>query len=163
MHVYNSTSPLQRRVTFGMSKEQIKKIAVEGVLLVKKLLPELPDTEIQLEYSPESFSDTEVDYALEVCEAVMDAWEPTTQKSGYFKLTCHGRIIYPEYSCRPDRMVCKNLRERDKAIISLHTIMTGEPAQQLTNLAYWQEPIGLKVLCLATVNEQATSTSLPLH
>ena len=64
MHVYNSTSPLQRRVTFGMSKEQIKKIAVEGVLLVKKLLPELPETELQLEYSPESFSDTEVDYAL---------------------------------------------------------------------------------------------------
>ena len=62
-----------------MSKEQIKQIAIEGVLLVKKLLPELPDTEIQLEYSPESFSDTEVDYALEVCEAVMDAWEPTSE------------------------------------------------------------------------------------
>jgi len=59
IHVYNSTSPLQREVTFGMSKEQIKQIAVEGVCLIKKLLPELPDTEVQLEYSPESFSDTE--------------------------------------------------------------------------------------------------------
>ena len=77
VHLYNSTSPLQRRVTFGMSKEEIKNIAVEGVRLVKKLLPELPDTEVQLEYSPESFSDTEVDYALEVCEAVMNEWEPT--------------------------------------------------------------------------------------
>ena len=74
VHVYNSTSPMQRRVTFGMSKEQIKQIAIEGVLLVKKLLPELPDTEVQLEYSPESFSDTEVEYSLEVCEAVMEAW-----------------------------------------------------------------------------------------
>ena len=55
VHLYNSTSPLQRRVTFGMSKEEIKNIAVEGVRLVKKLLPELPDTEVQLEYSPESF------------------------------------------------------------------------------------------------------------
>ena len=77
VHLYNSTSPLQRRVTFGMSKKEIKNIAVEGVCLVKKLLPELPDTEVQLEYSPESFSDTEVDYALEVCEAVMEVWEPT--------------------------------------------------------------------------------------
>ena len=62
-----------------MSKEEIKKIAVEGVALVKKLLPELANTDVQLEYSPESFSDTEVEYALEVCEAVMEAWEPTTQ------------------------------------------------------------------------------------
>ena len=67
VHLYNSTSPLQRRVTFGMSKEEIKNIAVEGVHMVKKLLPALPETEVQLEYSPESFSDTEVDYALEVC------------------------------------------------------------------------------------------------
>ena len=77
VHVYNSTSPLQRRITFGMSKEEIKNIAVEGIRLLKKLLPELPDTEVQLEYSPESFSDTEVDYSLEVCEAVMNEWEPS--------------------------------------------------------------------------------------
>ncbi|MBT3570549.1 MAG: 2-isopropylmalate synthase, partial [Opitutae bacterium] len=74
VHVYNSTSPLQRRVTFGMSKEQIKQIAVDGVKLVRDLLPELDGTEVRLEYSPESFSDTEVDYSLEVCEAVMEAW-----------------------------------------------------------------------------------------
>ena len=73
LHLYNSTSPLQRRVTFGKSKEEIKNIAVEGVKLVKKYLSELSDTEVQLEYSPESFSDTEVEYSLEVCEAVMDA------------------------------------------------------------------------------------------
>ncbi|SVE64416.1 uncharacterized protein METZ01_LOCUS517270, partial [marine metagenome] len=72
VHVYNSTSPLQRRVTFGMSKEQIKQIAVDGVKLVRDLLPELDGTEVRLEYSPESFSDTEVDYSLEVCEAVME-------------------------------------------------------------------------------------------
>ncbi|MBT6850827.1 MAG: 2-isopropylmalate synthase, partial [Opitutae bacterium] len=77
VHVYNSTSPLQRRVTFGMSKEQIKQIAVDGVKLVRDLLPELDGTEVRLEYSPESFSDTEVDYSLEVCEAVMEAWGPT--------------------------------------------------------------------------------------
>ena len=66
IHLYNSTSPLQRRVTFGKSKEEIKKIAIDGVKLVKKFLPELPGTDIQLEYSPESFSDTEIEYSLEV-------------------------------------------------------------------------------------------------
>ena len=95
VHVYNSTSPLQRKVTFGMSKEKIKQIAVEGVSLVKKLLPELAETEVQLEYSPESFSDTEVDYALEVCEAVMDAWEPTTQNPIILNLPATVELFTP--------------------------------------------------------------------
>ena len=137
-HVYNSTSPLQRRVTFGMSKEQIKKIAVEGVLLVKKLLPELPDTEIQLEYSPESFSDTEVDYALEVCEAVMDAWEPTTQNPIILNLPATVELFTPNIHADQIEWFCKNLRERDKAIISLHTHNdrgTGTAATELGLLA----------------------------
>ena len=138
VHVYNSTSPLQRRVTFGMSKEQIKKIAVEGVLLVKKLLPELPDTEIQLEYSPESFSDTEVDYALEVCEAVMDAWEPTAQNPIILNLPATVELFTPNIHADQIEWFCKNLRERDKAIISLHTHNdrgTGTAATELGLLA----------------------------
>ena len=138
VHVYNSTSPLQRRVTFGMSKEQIKKIAVEGVLLVKKLLPELPDTEIQLEYSPESFSDTEVDYALEVCEAVIDAWEPTTQNPIILNLPATVELFTPNIHADQIEWFCKNLRERDKAIISLHTHNdrgTGTAATELGLLA----------------------------
>jgi 2-isopropylmalate synthase len=138
VHVYNSTSPLQRRVTFGMSKEQIKQIAIEGVLLVKKLLPELPDTEIQLEYSPESFSDTEVDYALEVCEAVMDAWEPTTQNPIILNLPATVELFTPNVHADQIEWFCKNLRERDKAIISLHTHNdrgTGTAATELGLLA----------------------------
>ena len=138
VHVYNSTSPLQRRVTFGMSKEQIKKIAVEGVLLVKKLLPELPETEIQLEYSPESFSDTEVDYALEVCEAVMDAWEPTVHNPIILNLPATVELFTPNVHADQIEWFCKNLRERDKAIISLHTHNdrgTGTAATELGLLA----------------------------
>ena len=138
VHVYNSTSPLQRRVTFGMTKEQIKQIAVEGVLLVKKLLPELPDTEIQLEYSPESFSDTEVDYALEVCEAVMDAWEPTIQNPIILNLPATVELFTPNVHADQIEWFCKNLRERDKAIISLHTHNdrgTGTAATELGLLA----------------------------
>ncbi|MEK9772502.1 MAG: 2-isopropylmalate synthase [Opitutae bacterium] len=138
VHVYNSTSPLQRRVTFGMSKEQIKQIAIEGVLLVKKLLPELPDTEIQLEYSPESFSDTEVEYALEVCEAVMDAWEPDTQNPIILNLPATVELFTPNVHADQIEWFCKNLRERDKAIISLHTHNdrgTGTAATELGLLA----------------------------
>ena len=78
-----------------MSKEEIKNIAVEGVRLVKKLLPELPDTEVQLEYSPESFSDTEVDYALEVCEAVMEVWEPTEKNPIILNLPATVELFTP--------------------------------------------------------------------
>ena len=114
VHVYNSTSPLQRRVTFGMSKEEIKNIAVEGVRLVKKLLPELPDTEVQLEYSPESFSDTEVDYALEVCEAVMNEWEPTEDNPIILNLPATVELFTPNVHADQIEWFCRNMQERNK-------------------------------------------------
>jgi len=138
IHVYNSTSPLQRKVTFGMSKEEIKKIAIEGVALVKKLLPELPDTEVQLEYSPESFSDTEVEYALEVCEAVMDAWEPTSENPIILNLPATVELFTPNVHADQIEWFCTHLRERDKATISLHTHNdrgTGTAATELGLLA----------------------------
>ena len=138
IHVYNSTSPLQRQVTFGMSKEQIKQIAIEGVSLVKKLLPELPDTEVQLEYSPESFSDTEVDYALEVCEAVMDAWEPTDNNPIILNLPATVELFTPNIHADQIEWFSRNLTERSKAIISLHTHNdrgTGTAATELGLLA----------------------------
>jgi 2-isopropylmalate synthase len=138
IHVYNSTSPLQRKVTFGMSKEEIKKIAIEGVALVKKLLPELPDTEVQLEYSPESFSDTEVEYALEVCEAVMEAWEPTVKNPIILNLPATVELFTPNVHADQIEWFCTHLRERDKATISLHTHNdrgTGTAATELGLLA----------------------------
>jgi len=138
IHVYNSTSPLQRKVTFGMSKEEIKRIAIEGVALVKKLLPELPDTEVQLEYSPESFSDTEVEYALEVCEAVMDAWEPTVKNPIILNLPATVELFTPNVHADQIEWFCTHLKERDKAKISLHTHNdrgTGTAATELGLLA----------------------------
>jgi len=138
IHVYNSTSPLQRKVTFGMSKEEIKKIAIEGVALVKKLLPDLPETEVQLEYSPESFSDTEVEYALEVCEAVMDAWEPTVKNPIILNLPATVELFTPNVHADQIEWFCTHLRERDKAKISLHTHNdrgTGTAATELGLLA----------------------------
>ena len=79
IHMYNSTSPAQRRVVFGKSKDEIKAIAVNGARMIKERLHRLKGTEIALQYSPESFSATEVEFAREVSEAVMDVWQPTPE------------------------------------------------------------------------------------
>jgi len=138
VHVYNSTSPMQREITFGKSKQEIKDIAVEGVRLVKSLLGELPDTDIRLEYSPESFSDTEVEYALEVCEAVMEVWEPTVERPIILNLPATVEVAPPNIYADQIEWFCKNLRERDKALISLHTHNdrgTGTAATELALMA----------------------------
>ena len=121
-----------------MSKEEIKNIAVSGVRLVKKFLSELPDTEVQLEYSPESFSDTEVDYALEVCEAVMTEWEPTEQNRIILNLPATVELFTPNVHADQIEWFCDNMQERNKAVISLHTHNdrgTGTAATELGLLA----------------------------
>jgi 2-isopropylmalate synthase len=77
VHLYNSTSELQRRVVFGMGREGIVDIAVSGAWLIKALADRMPDTEIVYEYTPESFTGTELDFAVEICDAVLDVWRPT--------------------------------------------------------------------------------------
>ena len=80
VHLYNSTSTLQRRVVFGLDRPGITDIAVNGAKLIKELVPTVPETEVVLQYSPESFTGTELDFAVEICEAVMDVWQPTPEK-----------------------------------------------------------------------------------
>ena len=138
VHLYNSTSPLQRRVTFNKSKEEIKTIAVEGAQLIKSLVDSIPQTHTRLEYSPESFSDTEVDYALEVCEAVMQIWQPTDTNKIILNLPATVEIATPNHHADQIEWFCRNLKERDKAIISLHTHNdrgTGTAATELGLLA----------------------------
>lgn len=121
VHLYNSTSPLQRRVTFGKSKEEIKAIAVEGTKLVKSLVSTIPGTKVRLQYSPESFSDTEVDYALEVCEAVMAIWEPSEEAPIILNLPATVEMATPNVHADQIEWFCRHMKERRKAIISLHT------------------------------------------
>ena len=138
IHLYNSTSPLQRKVTFGMTKEEIKKIAIDGVKLVRNLLPELEGTNVRLEYSPESFSDTEIEYSLEVCEAVMEAWEPTEENPIILNLPATVELFTPNVHADQIEWFCTNLKERNKALISLHTHNdrgTGTAATELGLLA----------------------------
>ena len=120
-HLYNSTSPLQRRVTFGMSKEQIKQIAIDGTRMIKERRHLLPDSNFTLQYSPESFSDTEVDYALEVCEAVMEVWEPTADEKIILNLPSTVEISTPNVYADQIEWFIRNMKHREHAIISLHT------------------------------------------
>ncbi len=139
VHLYNSTSPLQRKVTFSdASKEKIKQIAVEGAELIQKLAPSLPGTKLMMQYSPESFSDTETEYALEVCEAVMNVWQPTEENKVILNLPATVEWSTPNVHADQIEWFCKNMQNRNHAIISLHTHNdrgTGTAATELALLA----------------------------
>ncbi len=122
VHIYNSTSTLQRRVTFGdASREKIRDIAVDGAKVVKELVPTVPETEIVLQYSPESFSDTELDFALECCESVMAVWEPTAEKKMILNLPATVEWTTPNVHADQIEWMCRHISQREAVIISLHT------------------------------------------
>ncbi|MDQ8182540.1 2-isopropylmalate synthase [Pelagicoccus sp. SDUM812005] len=138
VHIYNSTNPLQRRVVFGSSKDEIRDIAVEGARLVKELVPTLPGTEIVLQYSPESFSDTELEFSLECCEAVADVWEPTPERKMILNLPATVELFTPNVHADQIEWFCRKFSRRDSVIISLHTHNdrgTGVAATELGLLA----------------------------
>ncbi|MDF1823100.1 MAG: 2-isopropylmalate synthase [Verrucomicrobiales bacterium] len=139
VHLYNSTSPLQRRVTFGdASKEKIRDIAIEGAKLIRELVPTLQDTEITLQYSPESFSDTELDYALEVCNAVSAIWEPNKDRKIILNLPATVEWSTPNVHADQIEWFCRHVDNREHSIISLHTHNdrgTGVAATELGLLA----------------------------
>jgi len=122
VHLYNSTSPLQRKITFGdASREQIKNIAVDGATLVKKLVPTLPGTQVDFQYSPESFSDTELDFALEVCEAVKAVWDPTPERKIILNLPATVEWSTPNVHADQIEWFCRHISGRENVIVSLHT------------------------------------------
>ncbi len=119
VHVYNSTSLAQREQVFKKSKEEILKIAVDGAALLKKLADET-DGNFLFEYSPESFSGTEVDYALEVCNAVLDVWQPTQDKKAIINLPSTVQMAMPHIYASQIEYICDNLKYRENVIVSLH-------------------------------------------
>lgn len=139
VHIYNSTSPLQRRVTFGdATREQIRDIAIEGAKLVKELVPTIPLTEVVLQYSPESFSDTELDFALECCNAVIDVWEPTPEKKMVVNLPDTVQWTTPNVHADMIEWMCRHLKRRESLLVSLHTHNdrgTGTAATELGLMA----------------------------
>jgi 2-isopropylmalate synthase len=122
VHIYNSTSPLQRRVTFSdASRESIRQIAIDGAELVKRLVPTIPRTEVVLQYSPESFSDTELDFALECCNGVIDAWQPTPERKMIINLPDTVQWTTPNIHADMIEWMCRHLAKRDSIVVSLHT------------------------------------------
>jgi 2-isopropylmalate synthase len=138
IHMYNSTSPAQRRVVFGKSKDEIKAIAVNGAKMIKERLHRLKGTEVMLQYSPESFSATEVEFAKEISEAVMDVWQPTPQHKMILNLPDTVEVAMPNVYADQIEWICRNIRNRDSLIVSLHTHndrCTGVAATELGLLA----------------------------
>lgn len=137
VHIYNSTSTLQRDVVFGMSKDEIKQIAIDGTKLVKKYAEEFPG-KIVLEYSPESFTGTELDYALDVCNAVQDVWQPTPDNKIIFNLPATVEMTTPNVYADQIEWMNKHFKDRDSIILSVHPHNdrgTGIAATELALLA----------------------------
>ena len=119
IHVYNSTSVAQREQVFKKDKEEIKKIATDGAELLKKLADETKGN-FTFEYSPESFQGTEVDYALEVCNAVLDIWQPTQDNKAIINLPTTVENAMPHVFASQVEYFNKHLRYRENVILSLH-------------------------------------------
>ena len=119
IHVYNSTSLSQREQVFRKSKEEIRKIAVDGAALLKKLADET-DGNFLFEYSPESFTGTEPEYALEVCNAVLDVWKPTPDQKAIINLPVTVEHSMPHVYASQVEYMCDNLNYRENVIVSLH-------------------------------------------
>ena len=119
IHLYNSTSVAQREQVFKKDKEQIKKLAVDGAELLKKLASET-DGDFSFEYSPESFHGTEVEYAVEVCNAVLDVWQPDAAHKAIINIPATVETAMPHVFATQIEYVSKNLKYRDNVVLSLH-------------------------------------------
>lgn len=120
VHVYNSTSVAQRRVVFNMDKDGVKQIAVDGARMVLEESKRYPDTKWTFQYSPESYTQTEIDYALEVCEAVMDVWEPTPDNKCIINLPATVEVATPNVFADMIEWMHRRFTRRDSMILSVH-------------------------------------------
>ena len=137
VHIYNSTSTLQRDVVFNMDREEIKQIAIDGVAMVKKYMVGY-DGEVVLEYSPESFTGTELDFALDICNVVQRAWGPTPEKKMIFNLPSTVEMTTPNVYADQIEWMSKHLENRESIILSVHPHNdrgTGVAAAELALLA----------------------------
>ena len=119
VHVYNSTSLAQREQVFRMSKEEVKQIAVDGAKLLKDLT-EKAGANYRFEYSPESFTGTEPEYALEVCNAVLDVWQPTADRKAIINIPVTVEMSMPHIYAAQVSYISRNLKYRDNVVLSLH-------------------------------------------
>lgn len=134
VHIYNSTSTLQRDVVFGMNKQEIINIAVEGTKLVKEYAKDFPG-KIILEYSPESFTGTELDFALEICTAVQEIWQPTEDNKIIFNLPATVEMNTPNVYADQIEWMSKHFKDRENIILSVHPHNDRGTGVAITELA----------------------------
>ncbi|ALU90600.1 2-isopropylmalate synthase protein [Herbaspirillum rubrisubalbicans M1] len=120
VHLYNSVAPAFRKIVFNMSREEIKNIAVTGTRLVKELTDARPGTEWRFEYSPESFSTTELDFSKEICDAVCETWGATPERKVILNLPSTVECATPNVYADQIEWMCRNLKDRASTIISVH-------------------------------------------
>jgi len=121
VHVYNSTSRVQREKVYGKDKAEIKEIAIAGAKLLQEYAAKYPETDWVFQYSPESFSQTETEYAVEVCDAVCDVWQPQQGQEVIFNLPATVEASMPNVFADQVEYFCRNLAQREHVIVSLHT------------------------------------------
>ena len=135
MHLYNSTSTLQRKVVFGLERHGIVEIAVRGAEQIKQLAGAQPETEFVFEYSPESFTGTELDFAQEICEAVLEVWSPTPAHKAILNLPATVEMSTPNIYADQIEWCHRNFRMRDSFILSIHPHNDRGSAVAATELA----------------------------
>ena len=138
VHLYNSTSTTQRRVVFNLDMDGVRKIATDGAELIRELVPTVPNTKIIHQYSPESYTQTELPYAMEVCEAVMDIWQPTPENKTIINLPATVEVATPNVYADGIEWMHRNFSKRENVILSLHPHNdrgTGVAATELGILA----------------------------
>ena len=137
-HLYNSTSTLQRRVVFDMDQQQIIDLAVQGTQIVRDMVKDLSDTHVMFEYSPESFTGTELDFAIEICEEVSKTWGATPDDKVIINLPSTVELATPNVYADQIEYFCRNFDKRDSIVVSLHTHNdrgTGVAATELALMA----------------------------
>lgn len=138
VHLYNAVSPAWRKIVFGMSRDEVREIAITGAKILRDEAGKRPDTHWRFEYSPETFSTAELDFSLEVCAAVMDVLRPTREDPIIFNLPATVEAATPNIYADQIEYFCRNVPNRDAVIVSLHTHNdrgTGVAASELGLLA----------------------------
>ena len=138
MHLYNAVSPVFRRVVFNMNREEVKQIAVRGAKIIRDLADKQADTRWHFQYSPETFSTAELDFSLEVCEAVLDIWQPTPEQPVILNLPATVEAATPNVYADQIEWFCRNISRRDSVVISVHPHNdrgTGVAAAELAVMA----------------------------
>jgi 2-isopropylmalate synthase len=120
VHLYNSTSTLQRRVVFGLDRAGVREIAVRATRKIVALRDRIPETDVVLEYSPESFTGTELDFAVEICEAVMEVWQPTPSAPIILNLPATVEMSTPNIYADQIEWFGDQIRDRDSVVLSVH-------------------------------------------